>query len=196
MGRRHLAMARGGRTADQALHAEVLQAGTDPDHIHQRIQGTHLVEVHLLRCRPMHGGFGLRQHAKHLQDGAPQHGVQRGGLDLLAQAGPMAVGRLLLERFHLQVQPPQTRAAPLLELQAIEAAQAQGRQGFVDRVVRQAAIKQGRQQHVAGQSRRAIDDRQGSHQASWRSCSALAWSRSRCCSSHCCTSRRARRCSF
>ncbi len=64
----HAAMAGGGDRADHRPGIQVQQPGAYPHHIHQGIEGPHLMEFHRLRGMAMDHRFGLRQALKH-----PQH---------------------------------------------------------------------------------------------------------------------------
>jgi hypothetical protein len=43
------------------VNGQPLDTGAGRDHIGERVQGAHLVEVHLLRCDPVHRGLGPTQ---------------------------------------------------------------------------------------------------------------------------------------
>ena len=60
MGSAHLTMARRRWRGPKTLNAEMQQASADADHINQRIDRAHLMEMHLLSGHPMHMGFGIR----------------------------------------------------------------------------------------------------------------------------------------
>ena len=202
MGRVHRAMARRRWGAHQLLHAEMQQPRAHPHHIHQGIHGPHLMEMHLLGAVAMHRPLRLRQLAKHRQHALLQRRLQGGRRDLLAQLPPEAMGGRGLQQLHLQVLAPQATAAALLQPQPKRPRQPQGRQGLLHRRRGQPQIKQGRQQHVAGQAGGAIHQGQWgaqrggcAHRAPCNNAAARSSSRPRCCRSHCSTSRRARRCS-
>ena len=125
-------MTRRRRAAHQLLHPEVQQPGAHPHHVHQGIEGAHLVEVHLLGAVAVHRRLGLGQQAKHLQHPLPQGLGPSGFLQLAAQAAPEPMGRLGLQAHHLQMQAAQATAAALFKLQAVGPGQAEGGQGAID----------------------------------------------------------------
>ena len=125
-------MTRRRRAAHQLLHPEVQQPGAHPHHIHQGIEGAHLVEVHLLGAVAVHRRLRRCQQAKHLQHPLPQWLGPRGSLQLTAQIAPEPMGRLVLQAHHLQMQAAQATAAALFKLQAVGPGQAEGGQGAMD----------------------------------------------------------------
>ena len=165
MGRGDAAMARGWKPAHQPLDAEVLQTGADPDDVHQRIKGTNLMEVHLLRCVAMDRRLCLRQQPEHRQHPLLKRGVQGSRLQALAQLAPAPVVRLGLQRLHAQLPAAQASAAALLLHQPVASGQPEGCQRFLHHRGWQAEIEQGRQEHVPRQAGGAIEHRQA-HAAS------------------------------
>ena len=91
MGRMHLAMTSRRRRRPKALNAEMQQARANANHINQRIDGAHLMEMHLLSRHPMHMGFGIRQELEHFQHLGFQRFRPRGLLQLGLEARPMAM---------------------------------------------------------------------------------------------------------
>jgi hypothetical protein len=154
-------VAGGGSGAHQLIHPQVQQSGADAHHIHQGIDRPHLVEVHRLRRLAMHHPLRLGQQGEHPEHPLPQGRCQCRLLQLGPQAAPVAMGWLGLQGLHRQVQAAQPLAAPLLQLQPVTAAEPEGRQRLVDHPGGHPQIKQGRQQHVAGQARGAVDQGQG-----------------------------------
>ncbi len=161
MGGGHTAVAGGGSGAHQLIHTQVQQSGADAHHIHQGIDRPHLVEVHRLRRLAMHHPLRLGQQGEHPQHPLPQGRRQCRLLQLGAQAAPVAMDWLRLKGPHLQMEAAQPLAAPLLQLQPVTAAEPQGRQRLFDHIGGYPQIEQGRQKHVAGQARGAIDQGQG-----------------------------------
>ena len=157
MGRGHAAMAGGRGGAEQVVHPQMQQRRADPHHIHEGIEGPHLMKMHPLHRMAMHRRLGLGQQGEHRQHPLPQGGIQRGLGDPLAQLPPGPVGWVRLKALHRQVEAPQTAAAALLHHQPVTAGQAEGLQGLVQHRFRHLEIQEGGQQHVARQTGGAIE---------------------------------------
>ena len=69
------------------------QASAHADHINERIDRAHLMEMHLLSGHPMHMGFGIRQQLEHLQHLGFQRLRPGSRLQLGLEFRPMAMGR-------------------------------------------------------------------------------------------------------
>ena len=145
----------------------------------------------------MYGGLRFGQQAEHGQHPLAQQRLQRRGGQQRLQLPPAARHRLTTQALHLEMQAPQTAAAPLLQHQPELAGEAEGSQGFLNHRQGHAEVEQGGQQHVARQAGGAIEQGERAHAAggvgsvaraatlprrgAWRSSSSASASSWGCC---------------
>ena len=84
------------------------QARANADHINQRIDRAHLMEMHLLSRHPMHMGFGISQQLEHLQHLGFQRLRPGGPLQLGLQVRPVAMRRRRLKQLNNKLLAAQT----------------------------------------------------------------------------------------
>ena len=100
----------------------MVDSGTHTHHIHQRINGAHLVEMHGLSRDPVHCRFRLRKSAEHREHPLAQSRRQGRIADGLTNLCPVTV---LRHRFHRRDADPfaaETTALGLVHIEAVTTA--------------------------------------------------------------------------
>ena len=131
------------------LHPQRHQGRARPDHVGDRVQRTHLVEVHGIRLDPVDATLGVRQPAEGRQGPGPHPVVQTGLLQRRPDRRPVPVRRVLHQHPDTRLRGPLATADDRLGLERHRA-----RRHRVDGPLHGAGVgpgvEQGPEEHVAG----------------------------------------------
>ncbi len=155
----------GAARAHVALFAQPVQADAGARDVDDGIDRPDLVEVHLVRRRPMDGSLGLGETREHLFAPGERWCGEIAAAENLEHVFevPVRMGCALIENdAHLRRCDAMTRHRGLLEPVALEG---QARQDGADVRERNAEIDERAQRHVTGDAGGTIED-QGLHEAS------------------------------